>query len=119
MNQRNGSRFSIDRAYLTEAPREYLRVLSNTFVSRVILSSEYRATAICLSHYGCQKTIHAQKGIILAAGTVGTPKLLMLSGIGPREHLEYHGIPVRVNSPHVGANLQVIVILFKILYPLN
>ncbi|MFN6978688.1 MAG: GMC family oxidoreductase, partial [Gemmobacter sp.] len=51
-------------------------------------------------------TIHARRGVILCAGAIGTPHLLMLSGIGPGDHLRAHGLPVRLDAPGVGADLQ-------------
>ena len=50
--------------------------------------------------------MHAARDVILAGGAFNTPQLLMLSGIGPRAELEAHGIPVRVDLPGVGRNLQ-------------
>lgn len=50
--------------------------------------------------------VHVMREVILACGTYNTPQLLMLSGIGPKEHLAEHGIPVRVDLPGVGRNLQ-------------
>ena len=50
--------------------------------------------------------VHATREVILACGTFNTPQLLMLSGIGPKEHLAEHGIPLRMDLPGVGRNLQ-------------
>ncbi len=55
---------------------------------------------------GVQKEVSASREVILAAGAFNTPQLLLLSGIGPRFHLRKMGIPLRVNLPGVGANLQ-------------
>jgi choline dehydrogenase len=49
--------------------------------------------------------IHAEREVILAAGAIGSPQLLQLSGVGPAAHLAEHGIPVLVDAPGVGANL--------------
>ena len=59
-------------------------------------------------HYvlrGEAQTAHAEGEVILAAGAIGSPQLLMLSGIGPADHLLSHGITVEADSPGVGANL--------------
>ena len=66
----------------------------------------YRASAHPSEEPGELRQIHASKEVILAGGTFNTPQLLMLSGIGPREVLERHGIKVRVELSGVGKNLQ-------------
>lgn len=55
---------------------------------------------------GLKHVVYARKEIILSAGSINSPQLLMLSGIGPRYHLEELGIPVLVDAPGVGQNLQ-------------
>ena len=56
-------------------------------------------------HGGKEKTVHTHGEVIVSAGAIASPQILMLSGIGPAEHLSYHGIPVVVDLP-VGRNMQ-------------
>lgn len=65
-----------------------------------------RASAVTFVQRGRTYTVHANKEIILSLGAINTPKLLMLSGIGPEGELERHGIPVRQRLPGVGQNFQ-------------
>jgi choline dehydrogenase-like flavoprotein len=66
----------------------------------------YRAHAQPSSEPGIRRRILARREVILAGGAFNTPQLLMLSGVGPAEELQKHGIPVRVDLPGVGRNLQ-------------
>jgi choline dehydrogenase len=66
----------------------------------------YRAGANPAEGDGERRTIRASREVILAGGAFNTPQLLMLSGVGPRDELERHGIAVRVDLPGVGKNLQ-------------
>lgn len=66
----------------------------------------YRAHTSPSDQPGELRRVHATREVILCGGTYNTPQLLMLSGIGPKEELEKHGIPVRVDLPGVGRNLQ-------------
>src|SRR6185437_14636197 len=64
-----------------------------------------RATGISYVHHGSTQQALARCEVILSGGTYNSPKLLMLSGIGPAEHLREHGIDVVVDLPGVGRNL--------------
>ncbi|XP_047994767.1 ecdysone oxidase-like [Leguminivora glycinivorella] len=84
-----------------------LYVLKNSLCTKVLFDAN--KTAVGVEVKLSSKTIiniYATKEIILSAGAINTPKLLMLSGIGPRSHLTEKGIPVLVDSPLVGRNLQ-------------
>ena len=69
-------------------------------------SREGRATGVEVVRPSGRETIAASREVILAASSINTPKLLMLSGIGPADHLAEHGSPVVADRPGVGANLQ-------------
>ncbi|KAJ8664896.1 hypothetical protein QAD02_006558 [Eretmocerus hayati] len=105
-NQVNGERMSSNRAYLhTAKGRENLVVSMFSHVTRILIDPQTRI-AYGLEFIKRERKIivKARKEIILSAGAVGSPKLLMLSGIGPRQHLQDLGIPVLVDAP-VGENL--------------
>jgi choline dehydrogenase len=80
-------------------------VLSGARVHRVVFTSEKRARAIEFEHEDALKRAAATKEIILCAGALETPKLLMLSGVGPGEHLRAFDIPVVDDRPAIGNGL--------------
>jgi choline dehydrogenase len=106
LSQRRGWRNSTARAYLAPARRrQNLRVQTRALVSRILLN-EGRAIGVEFRNQGQTRQVRAAREVILAAGALASPKLLMLSGIGPGDVLGQHGIKVRVESPGVGGNLQ-------------
>lgn len=78
-------------------------LLTNTTVTRVIFEND-QAVGVEVSNGSAKRSISA-KQVVLSAGAVHSPKILMHSGIGPKKHLEDFGINVRVDSPGVGDNL--------------
>ena len=100
-----GERFSAAKAYLRPAlKRDNVRLVRG-LARRVVLENR-RATGIEIEAGGQVRTVHARREVILAASAINSPKLLMLSGIGPAEHLRANGIEVIADRPGVGANLQ-------------
>ena len=85
--------------------RANLRVLTVARAHRVVFNAEKRASAIEFEHAGVLKRATAAREIILCAGALETPKLLMLSGLGPSEHLRAFGIPVVADQPAIGNGL--------------
>jgi 4-pyridoxate dehydrogenase len=103
---RGGSRWSAADAYLRPALRRAnLTVETGALVTR-ILFEDRRASGIRYDRRGRSLTVRAAREIILAAGVINSPQLLMLSGIGDPDHLAEHGITVRVPLKGVGRNLQ-------------
>jgi len=100
-----GRRASTSRAYLRPIEsRPNLTVLTGAMATRVLMKSG-RATGIRYVRKGKTEEILARREVILSGGTYNSPQLLMLSGIGPGEHLRQHGIDVVLDLPGVGRNL--------------
>ena len=94
-------------AYLKPAlRRDNLELATASTVCGVTLDSGHRAVGVRLTRLGTPALVRARRGVVLAAGAVDSPKLLMLSGIGSGPDLARLGIPVAVESPEVGRNLQ-------------
>lgn len=101
-----GWRVSAAKAYLKPAKRRpNLTILTEAQATRILFTGR-RANGVEYRQEGVSKTIRARRGVVLSAGAVQSPQLLMLSGIGPAEHLRTHGIDVFADSPGVGGNLQ-------------
>jgi choline dehydrogenase len=106
LNQRNGERNSTATAYLRPAlHRRNLTVESHALVTRVLMR-DGRADGVAYVRDGQEREAQAHREVILCAGAVGSPQLLMLSGIGPAAHLRSLGLPVVLDRPGVGGNLQ-------------
>src|SRR6185436_7798345 len=85
--------------------RPNLTVKTQALITRLVIEKG-RVKGVALIENGREIVIHAERDVILTAGAIGSPKLLMLSGIGPAAHLESHGITVNNDLPGVGQNLQ-------------
>jgi choline dehydrogenase len=100
-----GRRWSTANAYLRPALRTGRVTLHRCLAERVAIE-DGRATGVEVSRGAARETVRARHEVILSASSINTPKLLMLSGIGPAAHLAEHGLPVVADRPGVGANLQ-------------
>jgi choline dehydrogenase len=104
-NIRDGARFGAREAYLEPAmARETLVVRAHTQAVELTFERA-RCTGVTAVTDGLAATARARREVVLAASAIESPKLLMLSGIGPGEHLRALGLPVRRDLPGVGANL--------------
>jgi len=101
-----GVRSSTSNAYINSAKnRSNLKILTNVLVQKVILENKI-ATGVEYSINGNKKALKANREVILCAGSIGSPQLLQLSGIGPKKVLDDAGVDVLHELPGVGENLQ-------------
>jgi choline dehydrogenase len=106
VNIDRGLRMSSARAFLGQArKRKNFTLLSKTMALRILISGN-RVIGVEAMRNGKRIHIHARREIILSAGAIKTPQLLMLSGIGPAEQLSQHGIKPVADVPQIGRNLQ-------------
>ena len=105
VTQKAGRRWSAADAYLhPAADRPNLTVYTDALVTGIEIEAG-RATAVRYLRRGVEELATAEAEIILSAGAIGSPQLLMLSGVGPAEHLHEHNIAVMAENPGVGSNL--------------
>ncbi len=106
VNINNGQRASVSKHYLKPAEnRKNLNIFSNSFVERIIFDGQ-KAIGIEVKIKNKTEKVFANKEVIVSAGSINSPQLLMLSGIGPAKHLNELGINVVKDLPGVGKNLQ-------------
>ena len=112
VNQKNGWRWNTAKAFLrpTCYARRNFTMWVNSHVARVIIEAQpdgrRRATGVLVWRGHEMVTARAAREVILCGGSIGSPQLLQLSGVGPGDLLRRHGIDVSVDAPGVGANLQ-------------
>jgi choline dehydrogenase-like flavoprotein len=105
VNQRRGVRFQAAKAFLRNAlARPNLTLETGVLAERIRLDGG-RAAGVEYRVKGRRHTAGARREVILSAGSIGSPQLLMLSGVGPAAHLREHGIEVHADRPGVGSNL--------------
>jgi len=106
VNIKNGQRFSAADAFLKPIlGRPNLELLTNTLVEKVITLNK-KAIGVKIKNKKGTQVIRSTSEIILTGGSINSPQILMLSGIGPKKHLREHNIPIVNDLPSVGQNLQ-------------
>jgi len=106
VNQKRGRRWSAARAFLKPAlHRANLRLETGCLVEGVVFDGR-RAVGVRWRQGGQERLARCRGEVILAAGSIGSPQIMLLSGVGPAQQLGEHGIPVVLDRPGVGANLQ-------------
>ena len=105
VTQRRGARCSTADAYLRPTlRRDNVRLLTGATATRIVIERG-RAVGVEFIQDGRRRVVDAHREVVLCAGAVNTPQLLMLSGIGDRDQLSEHGIQVMHHAPEVGQNL--------------
>ncbi|MCH8890658.1 MAG: GMC family oxidoreductase [Myxococcales bacterium] len=105
MNYEGDTRRSSYVAFLKDRPRSNLVIEDGARARRIVVDEQMRAVAIEYQRKGAMLSVRIRHEVLLCAGALETPKLLMLSGIGPREEIESHGIPLVLDVPSIGRNL--------------
>ncbi|CFX33139.1 Alcohol dehydrogenase [acceptor] [Candidatus Filomicrobium marinum] len=106
LTARKGRRCSTAVGYLHPIKhRKNLQIFTHAQTKRLLIE-EGRAAGVVLSHHGSECLVRAKREVILSAGAIGSPQILMYSGIGPGKELAEHGISPVVDQPEVGKNLQ-------------
>jgi choline dehydrogenase len=101
-----GRRVNVATAYLRDAAgRSNLTIKTGVQVARVLLEGTRCRGVVCLDRAGGERAIYAEREVVLAAGAIGSPQLLLLSGIGDADELKRVGIRSRHQLPGVGQNL--------------
>lgn len=106
VTQRRGRRCSAAVAYLAPARRRANLVIRTRSLATRIVFAGGRAVGVEYRQRGRSERVHAEREVLLAAGAIGSPQLLLLSGVGPAEDLRQMGVPLVAESPEVGGNLQ-------------
>jgi choline dehydrogenase-like flavoprotein len=106
VTQKGGERWSAARAYVESAKgRSNFTVLTETLTEKIIVEND-RATGVQIRQRGNVRRIKARGAVILSAGAFNSPQILMLSGIGPGQHLQDVGVEVVADRAAVGSDLQ-------------
>jgi choline dehydrogenase-like flavoprotein len=107
LTQRNAQRSSAASAYLKPARgRPNLTIRTDALTTRVVLENGRAIGVEIIEWDGAPKILRAEREVLIASGAMGSPKLLLQSGVGPADHLKSVGVPVAHDLPGVGKNLR-------------
>lgn len=102
-----GLRDSSETSFLRQGLKsDAYTVYPLTLAKRILFNAHKKATGVIVNTQGFEYTLRAKKEVILSAGFIGSPQLLQVSGVGPREVLAKHDIPVVVDLPGVGQGME-------------
>ena len=102
---RNGYRWSAADGFLKCTLTKNVKLTTQANVNQITVSNK-KITGVKYSKKGRNFEVKAKIGVVMAAGSIKTPHILMLSGIGPSDHLKDFGIETKIDNPNVGSNLQ-------------
>ena len=102
---RNGYRWSAADGFLKGTLTKNVKLTTQANVNQIVVSDK-KVTGVKYSKKGKNFEVKAKIGVVMAAGSIKTPHILMLSGIGPSDHLKDFGIETKIDNPNVGSNLQ-------------
>ena len=102
---RNGYRWSAADGFLKGTLTKNVKLTTQANVNQITVSNK-KITGVKYSKKGRNFEVKAKIGVVMAAGSIKTPHILMLSGIGPSDHLKNFGIETKIDNPNVGSNLQ-------------
>lgn len=103
--RRGRRRHSAAGAFLKPALARGVALFDQALALRIVIE-QGRATGVAIRRHGVARIVAARRSVILSAGAIGSPQLLMLSGLGPAAQLQAHGIAVQRDLPGIGQNLQ-------------
>jgi choline dehydrogenase-like flavoprotein len=105
VTHKNGERWSVAKGYLKpNLSRNNLQIITNAFTTKILFEGK-RAVGVAYTQGGQTNEVRAAREVLLCAGALQSPQLLMASGVGPADHLQKLGIPVVHTSSGVGGNL--------------
>ncbi|GLH04242.1 Glucose dehydrogenase [acceptor] [Gryllus bimaculatus] len=104
-----GQRWNVDYAYIAQNNKNAVKLFCNAHVGKVLFQNDFEAVGVEGVHFGKKFSVLAKRAVILSAGTIGSPMILMRSGIGPKTHLILQNLPVGKNlQDHVTTGLDLI-----------